>query len=77
MINNTIGKENIITIIGILRLRNNVINPNLFKSFLETGSVCNHLKAVPDIKLLVVKSPKRNTYKITIIRFIQRKKPMI
>lgn len=59
MINKIIGNENVITIIGALRLRIKVANPNFFKSFRDMGKVCNHLKEEPDIRLLVVNKPNR------------------
>ena len=59
MINIIIGNENVIMIIGALKLRIKVANPIFFKSSRETGKVCNHLKEVPDIRLLVVNNPKR------------------
>jgi len=69
-----IGKAKVITSICTFRFLNKVINPNFFKSFRDNGSVCNHLKAEPDINELVVNNPKRNKYNIEIIRANRIKK---
>jgi len=73
-ISNIIGKAKVITIICTFRFLNRVINPNFFKSFRDNGSVCNHLKAEPDINELVVNNPKRNKYNIEITKDIKIKK---
>jgi hypothetical protein len=57
-----IGNDKIIMMVTKFKFRNRVINPNFLNSVLESGKVCIHLKAFPDIKELVVKRPNRKTY---------------
>jgi len=73
-INIIIGDEKINTMSGISRFRNMVINPIFFKSFLEKGSVCNHLKEFPDMKELVETRPNIIIYKSIIAKNIPKMK---
>ena len=61
-INIIIGNPAINIIMGISKLRNKAIIPIFFKLFLENGSVCNHLKALPDMKDPVESIPNISIY---------------
>ena len=73
-INIIIGNPKNNIIIGISRLRNRVINPILFRSFLEKGRVCSHLNEFPDINELVETIPNNIMYKNVMAKYIPKTK---